>query len=128
MTKPSLIATSVGCVCLVLGLDTLLGSSTYYMPVKDDCLLTQPDINKQPIFELTSNCTPNLEHSKAFNSIYNAGSWSVPLSNIQFYYTYGLQDPKERRSSSGPGSNVGCMSSPGLQFLTDIIREHNISS
>ena len=80
-------------------------------------------------FKLDRTCFPHEEHSRTFGNIYSSGSWQhTPVTGAKYYYTYGKQNPADRKSSSGFGSNVGCPSSQGLVFLSEAIAEYNLTT
>jgi hypothetical protein len=66
----------------------------------------------------------------AFDGVYNRGVWgqSLELQSPSFFYTYGIPARLLRASSSGPGSVIGPATARSLEFLSEIVRQFNITS
>ena len=64
-----------------------------------------------------------------FERIYIQGAWGATLAKSSaYYYTYGKIERLSRQSSSGPGSQIGENTQTSLEFLSQLIRELNVTS
>lgn len=73
-------------------------------------------------------CRVRPDMQGAFETIYEGGTWANALQPPQYYYTYA--DPKRlaRKSSSGPGSDIGPATQASLQFIANKVRDLNVST
>jgi hypothetical protein len=80
-------------------------------------------------FSLDSECTEQ-SNEDAFKRIYDNAIWgqSIALQSPAYFYTYGQLNRLSRKSSSGPGSDIGPATAKSLEFLSEVIRERNVTS
>jgi hypothetical protein len=67
--------------------------------------------------------------TSAFDTVYDTAKWSgTPAQTASDFYSNATWPPKERKSGSGPGSNLGYSTQVSMQILQHVIREHKVTT
>jgi hypothetical protein len=64
----------------------------------------------------------------AFDKVYETSLWGHPIQNASDFYSGAAWPPKERKSASGTGSQLGYSSQVSLQVLQGAIRKFDVNT
>jgi hypothetical protein len=67
-------------------------------------------------------------NSTFFDTIYEKGYWNGRMQTVEDFYNNADWPPKERKSASGQGSDLGDNTKLGLKVLRDAIRQYNVTT
>jgi hypothetical protein len=84
-----------------------------------------PALSAKSRSSLRPNTCPHVQTS-AFDKVYDKAEWGSPVQNASDFYSDAAWPPKERRSASGHGSDLGYATQVSMQVLQGAIKRYNI--
>jgi hypothetical protein len=78
-----------------------------------------------PIILRPNEC-PHVSKTSAFDKVYNTAAWGSPVQKASDFYSDAVWPPKERKSASGHGSDLGYATQVSMQVLQGAIRQFDV--
>jgi hypothetical protein len=66
--------------------------------------------------------------TSAFDRIYEGSEWGAPVQKSSDFYSDAKWPPKERKSASGTGSDLGYPTQVSMQILKEVIQRYNVKT